>query len=290
MNTLRDPDAVLGDWLEEGPTRLPESVSRAIDVGTRTTTQHQAALRLPWRFAQMTPATRIALAIVTLVVVGGGSIYLVAQRGGAGGPPSSPVATLAPAASLTPTQAPPSTATSSPARTPPVAPSSELKTFTSPRYGYSIDYPSNWRTRPSTGEITAIDHPYDGEQRVDYLSASAPLLVDPALVVAAPKIDAGTTLDNWVSTIDGLVGCAPTGSTAVQIGGEPGRLITFDNCLVDRSGFLLWAGVLHGDRAYHIVWLDQYAMGNPALQATDRSIFTRMLASFTFEPGAAPSP
>ena len=113
MNVLRDPDAILAAWLEEGPTVLPESTRRAISVATRTTIQPRRPIWMPLRRPSMNPLARIAVAATVLVVLVGGAIYaLTPSNGVVGGPPSSPPLS-SPATSPTPSPASASPSTSS---------------------------------------------------------------------------------------------------------------------------------------------------------------------------------
>lgn len=165
-----------------------------------------------------------------------------------------------------------------------MAPSSELTAFTSSIYAYSIAYPSNWNVRNADQQLESFQAPRDFSPGTDYFSATAPDSSDPALVVAGPVVDDGTTLDEWVDTFQGLVSsvtlCGPADEQAdIQLGGEPGRFLTWDKTCRD---FILWAGAVHGDHAYHVIWTNNYANDNPAAQAADKVLFQEILATFTF--------
>src|SRR5215212_9201694 len=95
MNVTRDPDAILAAWLEEGPTRLPETTRRAIRVNARTTNQHRQPLGVPLRRPKMNPFVRILAAAIAIAVVIGGAWYALAPGGLTGGPPP-PTASLSP--------------------------------------------------------------------------------------------------------------------------------------------------------------------------------------------------
>jgi hypothetical protein len=105
MNVIRDPDAILASWLEEGPTVLPEPTRRAIAVATRTTNQTRRPIWMPLRRPSMNPYARIAVAATVLVVLVGGAMYALSpSNSGVGGPPSSP-ALSTPATSPSPSPA-----------------------------------------------------------------------------------------------------------------------------------------------------------------------------------------
>jgi hypothetical protein len=82
--------------------------------------------------------------------------------------------------------------------------------------------------------------------------------------------------------------CPPPQATeTVQVGGEPGQLLTWVAC----PQYLLWAGVIHGDHAYHLILIDQYAVNNPEIQAADKALFLRILTTVTFSKAlGSPAP
>jgi hypothetical protein len=200
------------------------------------------------------------------------------------GPASS--ASSSPAALATASQAPSSPsplASAAPLPTQPVAPSASLVSFTSSRYGYSVSYPANWKSRASAVELDPTTYPADFQTGTDYFSATSPDVGDPGLVIAGPLVASGTTLTSWAATFQKLqlndLNCpAADASEDIQIGGQPGRLLTWSGC----PAYLLWAGVVHGNRAYHIAWIDQFATGNPTLQSADKALFLKIVASFKF--------
>jgi hypothetical protein len=222
-------------------------------------------------------ASRWSLLVAASVVVATLTFTVLLRAPNIGPPRPTPSPTASP--SLAPSQ-------------PPV-PSSTLVPFTSTTYGYSITYPSDFNVRRATSVLDSTLYPADTNTSIDYFSASAPASVDPGLIVAGPIVPAGTTLVAWTASIEqqqgaGL-GCPPAqASEPVQIGGEQGQLLTWTSCPV----WLLWAGVVHGDRAYHLIFIDDNATNDPARQSTEKALFLRILASVTFttSPGSpAPS-
>jgi hypothetical protein len=223
-----------------------------------------------WRWSMLV-AAGVVVAIVGLSVVW-------RLPGNVGGPSPSP------SASPPPTTLP----SSSPSLR--VTPSATVAPFTSSAYGYSLSYPSNWKTRASVGALAQTRYPYDFDPAVDYFSATAPVVGDPGLIVAGPVVTAGTTVTSWAAAFEQLqttnMGCPPATSTEnVQIGGQPGRLLTWVAC----PAYLLWAGVLDGPQGYHVILIDQFATNDPVLQAADKELLLRVLASFRFTGGPVPS-
>jgi len=165
-----------------------------------------------------------------------------------------------------------------------------LITFRSSKYQYTISYPKNWKVTSSAGELSSTDYPYDFATGVDYFSATSPTVSDPGLIVAAPVVPNGTDLASWSQRIEQLqataLGCTvPDAREDLTIAGLPGRVLTWNSC----PDYLLWAGIVRGTRAYHVVLIDHYATGAPAVQASDKALFLRILASLRFT-GATPSP
>lgn len=110
MRSLRDPNAVISAWLDEGPTELPERNRRAIVTAARTITQRRRGFGSPWRDPFMNGFTRLALAAAAVVAVALGGIYLVNPGPGgsigAPGPSATPTLTPTPTASPRPTPRP----------------------------------------------------------------------------------------------------------------------------------------------------------------------------------------
>jgi WD40-like Beta Propeller Repeat len=78
MNDMRDPNLVIGSWLEEGPTQLPDSTRRAITTSIRTVNQKRGlGLRwLPPASAPLRPALLVAGLVVALA-----GVYLFGRFG-----------------------------------------------------------------------------------------------------------------------------------------------------------------------------------------------------------------
>ena len=69
MNDMRDPNVIIGAWLDEGPTELPETTRRAITTSVRAIDQRRG-FALPWgRSVSFQPL--LIAAVVTVAVVGG---------------------------------------------------------------------------------------------------------------------------------------------------------------------------------------------------------------------------
>lgn len=170
-------------------------------------------------------------------------------------------------------------ATRSPSAAPssaaPVVVSALTQTFTSAVYGYSIKHPVTFAPTAATAKLEGAAVPIMDGSDVDLLSASTVVVV-----MAAPEIEPGTTLDRWTAdTATGFCGAATT-TEAVQVGGLPATLSTFDSC---KGLFHLWVTAVGHGRGYHVIWTNQRGS-----EAADRDLFLKMLASF--ELGAATTP
>jgi Tol biopolymer transport system component len=103
MNDTRDPSVIIGAWLDEGPTDLPESTRRAITTSVRTIEQRRG-FTLPWSTRPVASWFGPALvsAAVVLAVAG---IYVLAPLGrssSVGPPVGSPTASEEPPATAPP--------------------------------------------------------------------------------------------------------------------------------------------------------------------------------------------
>jgi hypothetical protein len=133
MSTLRDPDAILGAWLDESAVPLPAETRRAIEVAIRTIPQQRRSRWLPRRYPFMTTPLRLAAtALAVLVVAFGTLLYLrPASDPGLG---AQPIASPTANGSAMPD---PSTWTS----------------YTSAEHGFEVSHPADWDAYPKEGEV-----------------------------------------------------------------------------------------------------------------------------------------
>lgn len=277
MNVQRDPDAILAAWLEEGPYVLPESTRRAIAVSARTTHLSRLRLSLPWRAPNMNGISRLALAAVAVVAVVVGGLFVLRpgtdQPGGVGGP-GSPV----PSASSAPSASPPPSASPAPSTStipePPVG--AMTQAFTSPTFGYSIQYPAGWTVTPTTGE-----GPTPGGAD-DFVSAAGGWY----LRVLSRAVPDGVVVDDWIlQTLQQSndPGCMPRRNTmeSVTVDGREGRLSGF--CGVPPAP-QIEATVVVDKRAYLFTLFD--ARKAPSEEEA-RALFDRFTTTITLDPGSA---
>ena len=259
MNVKRDPDAILVNWLEEGPTRLPDGTRRAIAVSARTTRQARRSIWSPWRYPPMNAYAKLVLAAVVVVAVGAIGIALLGpnQRSGVGAAPSP-----SPTTSPTPTPLP----TAEPL----------TERFTSNLHGLSVAYPAGWKTTPAI-------QPWPPGKAVDFASPESDVISDPVrgfdlfLSLKSQPIE-GSTPARWLADMPALEECSQT--QPVTIDGVAGT-IGLTGCDV--------AFVVDQGRGYVI---RLYTGGDDpwVSSAYDRAWFEDFLATVSLQPEDAVSP
>ena len=264
MNVKRDPDAILAAWLEDGPNRLPDATKRAIAVTTRSTHQTRRPMWVPWRFPTMNGYARLALGAVAVVAVALGGLYLFNRSpgGGVGGPGPSVSSSASPSASPSPSSSSPPALTG---------------TFTSDRYGISIDYPVGWITARATKPWTSgLPGTEDGARD----TISDPLLGEHLFLALASQPLAGKSGEQWAAAISGLPewgdACAPQDTRPITIDGAAGVIV---ECAGRPIHAMTWAG----ERGFFVLL---YRSGDePWLDGVyDRAWFEQVLGTVTLQP------
>jgi hypothetical protein len=266
MNAQRDPDAILASWLEEGPNRLPEETRRAISVTTRTNEQERRSPWAPWRTPHMTIFARVAVAAIAVIAVIGGTVYLTGPKQGVGGPQPTPSPSITPAPSSAPPSASPEALASVPI---------DWTTYTSSRFAYTIDYPTDWTMTPAEVDWPAIDFPDKGGHEHDVF---AEFSTAGRLFVSSVPLKAGKTAANWLTELDRW-----NADHACQLS-EP-RTITIDG--VDarqQEGVCMGTDhlievVMANDKRFYQINL--FGSSGPFTDR-DQGTFDRFLASFRF--------
>lgn len=266
MNVNRDLERQLADFYEsEAPTRAPDWVLRSALETIDSTQQRRVVIRVPWRFPHMNTFAKVAVAAVVVIAVGALGLSLLGPRSpsGVGGQP-----TAGPSPSPSPTSSPTITPKPPPALT---------GTFTSQRYGFSIQYPAGWVTRPATDAWTT--------GLPDFGATTGDVIYDPALqdhlwIMVASRPLAGRPASQWLDDLGGAGAC-DTPTEPVTIDGTQGRLCGAT------------AATSAGDRGYVIML---YTSGdNPAeVAGYDQAYFNDLLATLRLRPEDAvdtvPSP
>jgi hypothetical protein len=225
------------------------------------------------RWIHLTGRAMTGIAVIA-VLLGG---VLLLQRGPEPGPAISP--SPSPTSSATPSRSPsssPSSSVSSGAVAPPVL----TATFTSPRNGYSVQYPGDWTTTPATASWEAGVVNQWGSPALDELRGSTARFVG-----ASRSLAPGETAEQWLATY-GVGACLgpPANWLKVAIGTATG-LIDADGCVAPgppygKGGRLFDVVVIVDGRAYN------FAMDGE-LSHDD---FVALLATVTFDPASAVDP
>lgn len=135
MTTERETLLIIGSWMEDGRTRLPDHVLDAVLGQLPSTPQRRTAVGRLWRIPPMPSSAKLALTAMAIAAVGFVGLTLVQEPA------------IGPAASPSPAPSPSAAASPSPV-TPP--PSPFTGRFDSAVHGLSISYPAGWETRPAT--------------------------------------------------------------------------------------------------------------------------------------------
>jgi hypothetical protein len=268
MTTQRDLERALDTFFEMG---ADEVADRVIDDALLTIehTPQRRALRVPWRFTEMSRTLKLAAIAAAVVLAIGGAAWLLGRGSdtGVGGPPS---ASAPPSASPTPSPSPPA----SPSPVPTIQTTEDWLPFASSRFGFEMAYPPTWRAEAAARDwVFATDHASnlldgqadgfiggpDGNQvRVSGFSADVP---------------AGTSEDEWLTSYYDGIDCylsAPD-FLPITIDGHPGR--------IDTTCFAAQAFVFIGERVYVFsIW------------RTDYEPLLRTFLSTVTLPAASPSP
>lgn len=148
-------DDRIADWLETDPQRAPDPVLDTILAALPSIPQRRLGRR-SWRFPAMTTPLKIAAAAVAILFVGFVAVDSLSRNGGLGTSPSSSPS-VAPSPSPSAARSPSVPPTPSPPNSPAAV---EMTTFTSDRYGYTIEYPARFDATAATddwavGELVA---------------------------------------------------------------------------------------------------------------------------------------
>lgn len=216
MSTTRDPDVLVQAWLIDGPTTLPASTARAIEVASRTTPQRRRPFWPSWLEPHPMTFPRVLLAVVATAIVLVGGVLLT-------GPAApGPVVTA-------PTPTPTVAASPSSAVDPSPTPAASPTTYTSAQYGYTIEHPPAWRPTPATEAWRSGDI-VGKEAYVDQFYAPPTGVGVTFAGIAAQPLPAGTDAATWMTeyaerleAFDRPCGGPASAWTDVVVAGVPGR-------------------------------------------------------------------
>ena len=194
-----DADRRIADWLETGPTSLPDATNRAIRVAIHAAPRKRGG-NAPWRYLSM-PATRIALGATLIGVFLFGGLLAFRQSNVQTPGASAASCAVTPAvpsetASSSSSPVPSSLVPSSPAPSP--ADTSTWVRFTSNRYGYSMCIPPDWTVTSGAVPWLPITSDPDATGAEDIFVAPAP--DTSRLNVTSALLPAGMSEDQWLAS------------------------------------------------------------------------------------------
>jgi hypothetical protein len=200
-------------------------------------------------------------------------LFLVALAGCAGSQPS-------PARSSPPTavEVPPSSsATVEPgqASSDSPMPSGGPTTFTSTRFGYSLELPAGWiYSSAATEDWPSEVYPTSASPFSDRFAWGSSLF--PGIDISTQRLADGRTAEEFLDWLDAENAkiCTVDTTEEIMLDGAVGRLQR------QTCGYNAWEVVVFdGDRVYLIYWL-----GEPARMEEERAQFDRFVSTFRFAP------
>ncbi len=250
MTDDRTLDGLLSAWLDAGPTVAPGRVADAARLEAHAARQINALERWAYRRTPtMNTPMRFSLAAAAVAVAAlvGFNIFVAPRIG--------TEALLAPTPSLSPA----------------------WETFTSERYGYSIQHPAGWRVTERGGDVR-LDGMQIGRPGIDEIQSPENIRIgidDGTVVVSAHELEAGETLADFTERVSGSAACRNGGFAldGTQLDGEPAEQRIFECDVWD----WLQVTAIHGDRGY-VMWLVATA---PPL-AHERPINQQWVEGFRF--------
>jgi hypothetical protein len=264
-------DPRIADWLEDDPNIAPEPALKIVLAAFPSIRQRHAT-RLPWRFPSMSTMPKLALGATAVfaVVLGGSAIYFGGPQQHAGGPPPSPIPSATSAPSSAPSAGPPSPQAVATGAT-------DLTTYASSRFAYTIDYPASWSLTPAVYDWPKIGLPEKGGQTTDvYRQMPSGIQVYVTSVPVTPAKDAATLLADFDS--ENTAFCNETSNR---------HSITLDEVAMRQEDQVCAQTIqvvevlgASKDRFFEINLVSS-PDGSP-LSDVDRETFARLLASFRF--------
>jgi hypothetical protein len=207
MTHERDIERILGHWLADGPTEVPDRVMDVI--ADRIVRQPQRrAWRLDWRDSNMHTSLRAAAVLAAVVILAVGAIYLRGSPSGSniGGPAVTP----SPSPTASPTPAP--------------SPSSFASVTFQPVV--HVTSPAGWSVED--GDRTFLLNPPAGGsvagRSIGLMSGPFVTFKDSACENQAPAA-VGTSVANLIASVSGDPRLVATTPQAITISGHVGQMI-----------------------------------------------------------------
>jgi hypothetical protein len=213
MTGRNDTERILDAFLAPEHEQLPD---RVVDTALTeiARTPQRRALRVPWRFPQMTNPQRAAAGIATVAIVFVGALAFSFRSPSNGADGSAPTATSPSASSSAPATSPPPSPTA-------MADSDLSSSFVSDRYGYTVPIGPDWSTRKATLTWTGPDN---SRPVIDEFGLDASTV---AFNAASEPLAEGQTVEAWLDLFQSpeneasdCMGGSPAGWPTRQLGGR----------------------------------------------------------------------
>lgn len=150
------------------------------------------------------------------------------------------------------------------------------KTFTSPRYGYTVRFPADWSAQRAGRALARDELVSSSSDSVDRLSEDPRGSGRPMLTVGAQPVAEGTDLAATTKRqLEEQVGCRPRSETSLTVGGEQARVLSYPACA---TLDIVWTVLVRGSSGFHIVWWSEQGRA-----AADRPLYDAILGSFAFD-------
>ena len=244
MTASRDPDRLIGAFLAEGMTELPDRVYDVVRSDIDRT--RQRVVIGPWRTPDMNTLAKFAIAAAAVVVIAIVGISLVPRPGGNVGV-SQPTPSPSPATTATPSPTPV-------AAFPSAGPLDMGKRHAFELEGkrFTLTVPTaDWESNGDFGIYTTPDPTPEGAAFIFWKYDANGVFSDPCAKVKAPVVGPGAAdMAAAITTIPGIDVVTPP--TAVTVGGKPAQFVAIkihDDIACDAQAFYLWYDSAHEDQA-----------------------------------------
>ena len=238
-------DPRIADWLEDDPDDAPGAVLETVLAAFPSIPQRRAS-RVPWRSFAMNRIAQLGAVAGIALLLAAGLVLLTRPGDKVGSGPAPSPSAVGSASSPATTSVAPSKAALGPLD----------KTFTSARYGYSVDYPGAWSITPASLSWTGGTTNMWGSGLNDELKGA-----DIRFSGASEPLETGQTADQWLAAYANPVGALsgsgndPAGWPTVAIGTATAR-IDYDGGpaaggTVMPGGRMFDAVVVGGGQAYN---------------------------------------
>jgi hypothetical protein len=252
MTASRDPDRLIGAFLAEGMTELPDRVYDA--VRSDIDRSRQRVVIGPWRTPDMNTVAKFALAAAAVMVVAFVGINLLPRPGGNVG-----VSQPTPSPSPTPTATPSPTPV---AVFPSAGPLDMAKRHAFELEGkrFTLTVPTaDWESNGEFGISKTQGETPDGAAFIFWKYDANGVFSDPCAQVKAPVVGPGAAdMAAAITTIPGIDVVTPP--TAVTVGGKPAQFVAIkirDDIACQEDQFYLWYDSAHEDQARYATQKDQ---------------------------------